>query len=79
MIPRPLKAIRFKADDAILVADKIQKMLDRQYLDVGEHVTKGLNYFAVPKGDYDIRVVFDGTSNGLNESLWSPNFFLPSA
>ena len=24
-------------------------------------------------------MVFDGTSSGLNETLWSPNFFLPSA
>ena len=38
-----------------------------------------LHYFAVPKGDSDIRVVFDGTSCGLNESLWSPNFFLPTS
>ena len=38
-----------------------------------------LHYFAVPKGDNDIRVVFDGTSCGLNEALWSPNFFLPTS
>jgi hypothetical protein len=38
-----------------------------------------LYYFAVPEGDADICVVFDGTLCGLNESLWSPNFFLPTS
>ena len=38
-----------------------------------------LHYFAVAKGECDIRVVFDGTSCGLNEALWSPNFFLPTS
>ena len=37
-----------------------------------------INYFAVPKGLGDIRVVYDGTKCGLNQSVWSPNFFLPS-
>jgi hypothetical protein len=35
--------------------------------------------FCGSKGDSDIHVVFDGTSCGLNESLWSPNFFLPTS
>ena len=26
-----------------------------------------------------MRVVFDGTSSGINEALWAPNFFLPSS
>ena len=26
-----------------------------------------------------MRVVFDGTSCGLNETLWAPNFFLPTS
>ena len=38
-----------------------------------------LHFFAVPKGDSDVRVVFDGTSCGLNDALWSPNFFLPTS
>jgi hypothetical protein len=38
-----------------------------------------LHYFAVPKGEADIRVVFNGTSCGLNDALWSPNFYLPTA
>ena len=42
-------------------------------------MTHTVHFFAVPKREDDIRVVFDGTSSGLNETLWSPNFFLPSA
>jgi hypothetical protein len=38
---------------------------------------KSLNYFAVPKGEDDIRVVFDGTASGLNDALWANWFSLP--
>jgi hypothetical protein len=61
-----------------MVASKLEKMVSRSYLEAG-FVSNTLNFFAVAKGDSDIRVVFDGTSSGLNESLWAPNFFLPSA
>jgi len=37
-----------------------------------------IDYFAVPKAE-DIRMVQNGTSCGLNESVWSSNFWLPSA
>ena len=53
-------------------------MIDKSYVELGRIHTH-LHYFAVPKGDHDIRVVFDGTSSGLNETLWSPNFFLPTS
>ena len=36
------------------------------------------SYFAVPKAKTDIRVVYDATACGLNDSLWAPNFFLPT-
>jgi hypothetical protein len=62
----------------LMVAEKIDGMMGRGYLEVG-HVTNTVHFFAVPKGEDDIRVVFDGTSSGLNETLWAPNFFLPSA
>ena len=38
-----------------------------------------LNYIAVPKGEHDIRMVYDGTKGGLNAEMWAPNFFLPTA
>jgi len=38
------------------------------------HVT---SYFAVPKGDCDIRLVCDATKSGLNKCIWVPLFMLP--
>ena len=34
--------------------------------------------FSVPKGTYDIRMVFDATVRGINDYMWAPNFMLPS-
>ena len=69
---------KFKEADIPLVATKIEGMLRKGYLSSG-FVVNLLHYFAVPKGDADIRVVFNGTSCGLNDALWSPNFYLPAA
>lgn len=73
-----LKVPRFDSETRLMVASKIESMISKSYLEV-DHVQTFLHYFAVPKGDSDIRVVFDGTSCGLNETLWSPNFFLPTS
>ena len=35
-------------------------------------------FFDVPKGESDIRMVYDATKCGLNSALWTPNFFLPT-
>ena len=35
-------------------------------------------FFTVPKGDGDVRVVFDGTRSNLNRALWAPSFILPT-
>ncbi|KAI2511897.1 hypothetical protein MHU86_2413 [Fragilaria crotonensis] len=75
---RGVKLPRFDTDTRCLVSSKIESMISKSYLEV-DHVQTFLHYFAVPKGDTDIRVVFDGTSCGLNEVLWSPNFFLPTS
>lgn len=72
------KAIRFADSVRSLVASKVQVMVDREYLEQGP-VNSFLHYFSVPKGDSDIRVVYDGTFSGLNDTLWSQNFFLPTA
>jgi len=41
---------------------------------------KGLvPYFYMPKGEHDIRVVFNGTSCGLNKCLFTLHFSLPTA
>jgi hypothetical protein len=75
---RKVKKPKFSDNDRPLVAAKIKIMIEKGYLELGK-VRTSLHYFAVPKGADDIRIVYDGTSCGLNESLWSPNFFLPTA
>ena len=54
--------------------DKVEKVIWRGHLEDG-FVS---SYFPVPKGEEDIKVVYDATQCGLNESLWSPNFILPT-
>lgn len=56
---------------------KIQKVIDRKYL-AQIYVKSVINYFDVPKGENDIRIVYDGTKSKLNDAVWAPNFFLPS-
>lgn len=59
-----------------LIATKINKVRKRRYIRRG--VVKNLtDYFAVPKGDSDIRMVYNGTSSGLNDALWAPSFYMP--
>ena len=36
-----------------------------------------INYFTVPKGIQDIRMVFYGTSYEINTALFASNFWLP--
>ena len=55
---------------------KIKKVSQRGYIEEG-HVKSLISYFAVPKGEGDIRVVYDGTKCGLNDVVWAPNFYLP--
>ena len=73
-----LKPLRLPADQLALVGSKIDGMIARQYLSVGP-VKSCLHFFAVPKGPTDVRIVYDGTSCGLNDALWAPNFYLPSS
>jgi hypothetical protein len=71
------------ADDGVRerVKPKIEKVIKRRYM---ARVTTGLRlkslikYFAVPKGIDDIRIVYDGTASGLNDSVWAPSFWLPT-
>jgi hypothetical protein len=72
------KPVQFDPLFKSLVTAKVPTMVDHTYLE-HESASSLLNYFAVPKGDSDIRVVYDGTLSGLNNALWCPNFFLPMA
>jgi len=35
-------------------------------------------YFAVPKGEEGIHMLYDGTKSGLNDMMWAPWFPLPT-
>jgi len=60
-----------------IVVDKLSKVLDRRYL--GSGTVKSLtSFFDVPKGKDDVRMVYDGTINGFNDSIEVPRFGLPT-
>ena len=65
------------SDQLKALEQKIHKVINRRYLSEG-YVKSLINYFAVPKGLSDIRVVYDGTKSGLTDAVWAPNFFMPS-
>jgi hypothetical protein len=59
------------------MAQKKSKVRDRGYIQSG--LVKSLTlYFAVPKGEGEIHMVYDGTKSGLNHALWVPWFPLPT-
>jgi hypothetical protein len=60
------------------VSTKLAAVRARRYIVPG-HVENLTSYFAVPKGDSDIRVVYDATKSGLNACMWVPSFSLPGA
>jgi hypothetical protein len=54
---------------------KLMKVFVRGYF-IYEMILSLMSFFAVPKGDTDIRLVHNGTSSGLNAHLWAPWFAL---
>jgi hypothetical protein len=67
-----------KPEDIAKMVKKLDKVLSRGYISPGLVVSL-TSYFAVPKGELDIRLVYDGTSSGLNEALWAPSFWMPTS
>jgi len=59
------------------VKEKLGKVRRKGYLTAG-HVKSLTSFFTVPKGDDDVRVVYNGTKSGLNDCLWAPWFRLPT-
>ena len=59
-----------------LMRRKVVQVRRRGYVSAGP-VVSGTHYFSVPKGLDDIRMVYNGTSCGLNDVLWAPRFGLP--
>jgi len=75
--PKP-KAPKKELYEKIL--SKLLKSLDRGYLipTSKKSVKNLIDFFSVPKAD-DIRLVLNGSSCGLNEAVWAPNFWLPTS
>ena len=61
-----------------LMRRKIDVVREKEYVEQG-HIDSLMSFFDVPKGTEDIRMVYDGTKSGLNDSLWAPWFPLPTA
>ena len=77
--PRYQRAQRDVLDPKIKekVIEKLEKVRARRYIAPG-YVVSLTAFFQVPKGDDDIRMVYDGTVSGLNDSIWVPRFALPT-
>jgi len=77
--PRYRNAQRVSKDPAEkkLVVEKLTKVRERRYIAPG-YVVSLTAFFPVPKGDDDIRMVYDGSVSGLNDSMWVPRFVLPT-
>ena len=60
-----------------LIRAKVVQVRKQGYISLGQ-VIGGMHYFFVDKGLDDIRMVHNGTSCGLNDSLWAPRFGLPA-
>ena len=81
MAPLPvfLKAQKRHRDAAShkLMCKKVVQVRKRGYVST-RPVISGTHYFSVPKGMDYIRMVYNGTSCGLNDVLWAPRFGLPT-
>jgi hypothetical protein len=57
--------------------EKLDKVRRRRYIAPG-FVSSLTSFFAVPKGDDAIRMVYDASVSGLKDSIWIPRFPLPT-
>ena len=74
------KTPQSKAPDPVqhkLTREKVVEVWKRGYIEPRE-VKSLLHYFCVPKGLSDIRMVYNGTGYGLNETVWATHFGLPT-
>jgi hypothetical protein len=78
-LPKFTKRQRLPKDPILVkrISDKIQKVRSKGYITAGS-VSSLTGFFHVPKGDDDIRIVYDLTACGLNDALWAPNFWMPT-
>ena len=65
-----------RKEDGAKMKAKVDKVRSRDYIEYG-WVKSLTHMFYVEKGLTDIRMVYNGTSSGLNDVLWAPHFGLP--
>jgi len=73
-VPQRLERVE---ETRAMVRSKLLTVRERKYVCPGP-VKSLTSYFSVPKGDRDIRLVYDASKSGLNSRLWSPSFHLPT-
>ena len=79
-LDEPFMRKQAKAKDSLkheLMRAKVVEVRQRGYIKPG-NVTSGTHYFCVDKGTSDIRMVYNGTSCGLNACLHAPHYGLLS-
>ncbi len=78
-MPRYMVPQRPEKDPSIHknIISKLRKVREKRYIVPGP-VLSLTSFFAVPKGDGDVRLVYDATKSGLNAQLWAPWFLLPT-
>ena len=59
------------------IRSKVSSVREKRYIKNG-FVKSLIKFFGVPKGDDDVRVVYDGTASGFNDLIWVPSFSLPT-
>lgn len=72
---------RLDAETRKQVAKKLAKVIKRGYIKLvpREEIDSFMDFFPVPKGEDDIRMVYNGTTAGLTAALYAPRFWLPNA
>ena len=71
-------ATKVSAKSYDIYLKKFKKIIAHGYVSDGP-VVSFTDCFSVPKGKEDIRMVYNGTSCGLNSVLFVPNFWIPTA
>ena len=80
-LPTTKKTRQITADHEQFVFSKNLVCLEKRYIELTSDslIKNYIDFFAVDKGPTDIRVVYNGTSCGLNISLFASSFWLPTS
>ncbi|KAL7570893.1 hypothetical protein ACA910_018953 [Epithemia clementina (nom. ined.)] len=76
--PRYTRRQQLPSDPAVREKDKekLNKVQKRRNITPLENIRSLTNFSTVPKGEQDIRMVYNGTKSGLNRALFAPWFLL---